>query len=264
MRLRTLFAAGFAASALVLTSACGSGAPHTSDAADGSDSGGDTATTTLTVYAAASLQSSFDEIAEEFTAANPDITVAPISYDGSSTLATQITEGAPVDVFASADEANMTTVTDAGLASDPQAFATNTLVVAVPAGNPADVKTLADLADVKTVLCAPKVPCGNASQTLLSDAGVDVTPVSEEQNVTSVLQKVSAGEADAGLVYATDVQGDDTVESFVPDGADEVVNTYPIVALDDAPNPEAAAAFVEFVNGPEGQAILKEHGFGAP
>ncbi|MFT4212226.1 MAG: molybdate ABC transporter substrate-binding protein [Microbacterium sp.] len=221
---------------------------------------------TLTVYAAASLKTAFDEIADAFEEDNPGVTVQPISYDGSSTLATQILGGASVDVFASADEANMAKVTDAGLAEDAQLFASNTLVIAVPKGNPAGITSLADLADPDNtvVLCAVGVPCGTAAQTLLSNAGLTVNAASYEQNVTAVLTKVAAGEADAGLVYATDVIGDDDVESIVPEGAADVVNYYPIVALDDAPDAEVAAAFVAYVLGEDGQAILSELGFAKP
>jgi molybdate transport system substrate-binding protein len=229
---------------------------------DSAGSGG--GSQTLTVYAAASLKSSFDEIAHDFEQEHPEVDVAPISYDGSSTLATQIEQGAPVDVFASADQANMTTVTDAGLANDPQVFASNTLVVAVPKGNPAGIEDLADLSDATVALCAPKVPCGAASKTLLGNQHVQVTPVTQEQNVTAVEQKVAAGEVDAGLVYATDVRGDDAVDSFAPDGAEDVVNSYPIVALDDAPSSQAAAAFVAYVTGDAGQRVLADHGFGTP
>lgn len=216
---------------------------------------------TVEVAAAASLQRSFDEIARGFEAEHPGVTVQTV-YDGSSTLATQIGEGAPVDVFASADEKNMATV--AAQAPDPRVFAGNTLVIAVPTGNPGGVATLADLARVTTVLCAPEVPCGAASTTLLGNAGVGVTPASVEQNVTAVLTKVAAGEADAGLVYATDVVGRADVEAVVPAGADAVVNRYPIAALTDAPNPSAAAAFVDFVLSAGGQAILADAGFRAP
>jgi molybdate transport system substrate-binding protein len=152
----------------------------------------------------------------------------------------------------------------ADAAVDPQLFATNTLVIAVPAGNPAGIETLADLPGATVVLCAPEVPCGAASATLLSNAGVTVTPASQEQNVSAVLTKVAAAEADAGLVYATDVVGDDAVESIVPEGADDVVNRYPIAALAEAANPEAAAAFIAFVLSDAGQAILADFGFGAP
>ncbi|WP_150958396.1 molybdate ABC transporter substrate-binding protein [Microbacterium testaceum] len=222
---------------------------------------GDSLSGTVEVYAAASLQRSFDEIASAFEAAHPDVTVSAV-YDGSSTLATQIGEGAPADVFASADEKNMAKV--AAQAPDPQLFAGNTLVIAVPKGNPGGVASLADLARVTTVLCAPEVPCGAASQTLLANAGVAVTPVSSEQNVTAVVTKVAANEADAGLVYATDVNGRDDVEAVVPAGADAVVNRYPIAALTDAPNPGAAAAFVAFVLSDEGRRILTDAGFRAP
>ncbi|MGW9628932.1 molybdate ABC transporter substrate-binding protein [Microbacterium sp. NPDC055521] len=216
----------------------------------------------VTVFAAASLRTAFDEIAESFETQYPGITVNPIVYDGSSTLVTQLIEGARADVLATADERSMQSLVDSGLAADQQLFATNTLVVAVPTGNPGDVETLADLADAVTVVCAPQVPCGVASATLLEAADVRVTPASLEQNVTAVLQKVATGEADAGLVYATDVIGDDAVQSFAPEGADEVVNRYPIVALKDAD--ETGALFADFVRGPEGQRILKRLGFGAP
>ncbi len=261
-RTRTRFGALVIASGLAAALVgCAGGGPA-AETAPAEDQPVETRTETLTVYAAASLKAAFDEAAEAFEAENAGIDVLPITYDGSSTLATQIIEGAPVDVFASADERNMQKVVDEGLASGPAAFATNTLVVAVPAGNPGRVETLADLARVTTVLCAPEVPCGGASERLLAAAGVEVTPASLEQNVTAVLAKVSANEADAGLVYATDVQGDDTVESFVPEGADQVVNVYPVVALDDAASPDAAKAFVAFLLGEQGQAILAKHGFG--
>nr|WP_232225416.1 molybdate ABC transporter substrate-binding protein [Leucobacter salsicius] len=238
-----------------------------SPTADSAPVDGQTEPVTITVSAAASLQRSFDEIASAFETAHPEVDVAPIGYDGSSTLATQIIEGAPVDVFASADERNMQLVVDEGLAAGAEVFATNTLVIAVPAGNPAKVTGLADLASAVTVLCAPEVPCGAASAQLLANAGIAVTPASLEQNVTAVLQKVAAGEADAGLVYRTDVVGDDAVESITPEGADAVVNRYPIVALESTARtgPEQAAAaqaFVDFVLGAEGQAVLAAHGFG--
>lgn len=269
MRLRPLIAVSAVslASLLVLTGCAGGGA----------DAGGSTPTPTptatestldgeLTVYAAASLKAAFDEISTAFEEENPGVDVLPVVYDGSSTLATQIIEGAAVDVFASADEKNMTKVTDAGLISAPELFATNTLVVAVPQGNPGGVETLEDLADpaITVVLCAVEVPCGAASQALLTNAGLTVTPASLEQNVTAVLTKVAADEADAGLVYKTDVATNDQVESFEPEGAADVVNSYPIGALKDSANGEAAAAFAAFVTGERGQEILASFGFGAP
>ena len=245
--------------AAALLAGCASTAP--APVASGSASSADAISGTVEVYAAASLQRSFDKIASAFEQEHPGVTVSAV-YDGSSTLATQIGEGAPADVFASADEKNMAKVS--AQAPEPQLFAGNTLVIAVPKGNPGGVRTLADLARVTTVLCAPEVPCGAASTTLLSNAGVTVSPASSEQNVTAVLTKVAAAEADAGLVYATDVVGRDDVEAIVPEGADAVVNRYPIAALTDAPNPDAASAFVAFVLSDEGQRILADAGFRAP
>lgn len=242
------------AAALVLAG-CAAGSQSPAEGAGGAVSG------ELTVYAAASLSGAFDEIGDAFEQANPDVRFTGV-YDGSSTLVTQLLEGAPADVFASADEANMRKLEDAAL--EPTLFASNTLVIAVPAGNPRGVETLDDLVDVTTVLCAPEVPCGAASTALLSSAGVDVDAASLEQNVTAVLTKVAASEADAGLVYATDVVGRDDVEAIVPEGADEVVNHYPIAALSEASNSAGAEAFVTFVLSDEGQRILADHGFGAP
>ncbi|MDF2507511.1 MAG: molybdate transporter substrate-binding protein [Microbacterium sp.] len=250
--------AGTAAIALALLLGGCSATPS----ADSSPSAADGELTgEVTVFAAASLSPVFDEIAEAFTEEHPAVEVAPIVYDGSSVLVTQLAEGAHADVLATADERTMQTLVDTGLAAHSEPFATNTLVIATPAGNPAGVTSLADLAGATTVVCAPEVPCGAASKELLDRAGVSITPASLEQNVSAVLQKIVAGEADAGLVYATDVAGED-VESVVPDGSDEVVNSYPIVALDGST--EAGRAFVEFVHGPVARQILADHGFGAP
>ena len=264
MRGRT--AAVIALSALLALTGCATSA----DA--GTDLTGDSSSTSaapeltgdLTVYAAASLAGAFDDLATAFEQRNPSVDVQPVVYDGSQVLATQIEAGAPADVFASADEKTMAKIGD--LATGPELFASNTLVLVVPAGNPGGVTGLADLArpGLTVVLCAPEVPCGAASQTLLANQGVSVTPASSEQNVTAVLTKVAAGEADAGLVYATDVVGRDDVESTVPDGAAEVVNHYPITAVTASANPDAAAAFIAFVLSDEGQGILSDAGFGVP
>lgn len=247
---------------------CASAAPDTNAApAPAGPSGPNTLEGELTIYAAASLKGAFDEIATEFESQHRGVDVLPIVYDGSSTLVTQLSEGAVADVFASADEANMhKTVTADILAGEPVPFATNTLVIAMPAGNPGDVVDLESLTDpaLSVVLCAPEVPCGAASLRLLDAAGLTVTAKSLEQNVTAVLTKVAEDIADAGLVYATDVAGRDDVEHIVPEGAENVVNRYPIAQLADAPNPAAAAAFIAFVTGPEGQAVLTKHGFGPP
>lgn len=222
---------------------------------------------TITVFAAASLQKTFDEIAATFEKAHPGVDVQ-LSYDGSSTLVTQLTQGAQADVFASADQKNMTKVTDAGLlGGTPTVFATNTLQIAVKPGNPQGLTDLASLAKsgVATVICAAEVPCGSAAQTALKAAGVTLDPASEEQKVTDVVTKVAEGDADAGLVYQTDVSGSDgKVEGIDFKESAEAVNSYPIGVLKDAANPAAAAAFVDAVTGSEGQQVLAAAGFGAP
>lgn len=219
----------------------------------------------ITVFAAASLTGTFTELAEDFEAANPGTTVA-LNFAGSADLVTQIVEGAPADVFASADAKNMAKVTDAGLGDgDPTDFATNVLAIAVPPGNPAGITDFADLAgsDVRLVVCAPEVPCGAATAKVAAETGVDLSPVSEESSVTDVLGKVTSGEADAGLVYVTDVlsAGDD-VEGIEFDESSTAVNTYPIVSLRDSDAPDVARAFVEYV-GSTGQNVLQAAGFGS-
>lgn len=218
---------------------------------------------TVTVFAAASLTESFDELATAFEADHPDVHVV-LNYGGSSTLATQIVEGAPADVFASASPATMAPVVDAGIATAPVDFATNVLELAVPVGNPGSVSGLADLADpdLIVVLCAVEVPCGTAAQKVLDAAGVVPSVDSYEQDVKAVLTKVELDEADAGLVYVTDVRAaGDAVEGIPFPEAQGAVNVYPIATLTDS---AAAAAFVEFVRSPRGRAVLEEAGFGAP
>ncbi|MEV8267092.1 molybdate ABC transporter substrate-binding protein [Microbacterium sp. NPDC076911] len=220
----------------------------------------------LTIFAAASLGAAFNELASEFEEMHTAVDIRPISYDGSSVLATQLIEGAPADVFASADERNMIRVVGESLADNAQFFASNTLVIAVPSTNPGEVTSITDLADpdLTVVLCAPEVPCGSAAQTLLGYGDVHVVAASLEQNVTAVLTKVAAGEADAGLVYASDVQGRDDVEVIVPEGAESVVNHYPIASLLDASDPEIAQAFIGYVLSDDGQAVLQSWGFDTP
>ncbi|MEC5185042.1 molybdate transport system substrate-binding protein [Cryobacterium sp. MP_3.1] len=221
----------------------------------------------ITVFAAASLTATFTGLAETFEAENPGTTVS-VNFAGSSDLVTQIIEGAPADVFASADTTNMTTLTDAALtAADPVDFATNVLEIAVPPGNPAGIADLADLAGagVKLVVCAPEVPCGSATVAVAAAAGVTLTPVSEESSVTGVLGKVTSGEADAGLVYATDVRAaGETVEGIEFEESAEAVNTYPIVALTGSASADVAQAFVDYVTSRGGEDVLTAAGFGAP
>ncbi|MET7468067.1 molybdate ABC transporter substrate-binding protein [Micromonospora sp. NPDC005222] len=220
----------------------------------------------VTVFAAASLTESFTTLGKEYQAAHPGSTVR-FNFGGSSGLATQITQGAPADVFAAASPATMKTVTDAGdAAGEPAVLVRNQLVVAVPRGNPARVGGLADLArpGVKVALCAEQVPCGAAARTALDAAGVRLTPATLEQDVKGALAKLRLGEVDAALVYRTDVRaapGLDAVE--FPESA-RAVNDYPIVVLCAAGNPAGARAFVDFVRSDAGLAVLTAAGFQAP
>ncbi len=237
----------------------------TTSAAGSTSSGAGTLSGELTIFAAASLKKGFDELREQFQTANPGVTVKEITYDGSSALVTQIQGGAQVDVFASADTKNMDKIAD--MVQTPVEFATNTLQIAVAPGNPKGITSLADLAKpgVTVVLCAPEVPCGSAAHTALDKAGVTVTPVSEEQSVTAVLTKVASGDADAGLVYKTDVMASGGKVDGVdfPEAA-EAVNHYPIAVLKDAKNPDAGQAFIDLVTSVAGQAVLADLGFGKP
>ncbi|MGO1850115.1 molybdate ABC transporter substrate-binding protein [Microbacterium sp.] len=218
--------------------------------------------TPVTVFAAASLQGAFEEIAAAFEAEHPDVDIRPIVTDGSNVLVTQIEEGAAPDIVATANEQTFDRIADD--VSEARIFATNTLVIVTPPDAETPVSDLADLADpgLNVVLCAPEVPCGAASGTLLDSVGVELTPASEEQNVTAVLTKVATGVADAGLVYRTDVVGRD-VGVLDATGADEVISRYPIGVLDAAPEPDAAAEFVDYVTGDSGRAVLEARGFGA-
>jgi molybdate transport system substrate-binding protein len=222
---------------------------------------------TLTVLAAASLTDSFTALEEKFEADHPGVDVR-ISFAGSSALVQQITNGAPADVFASADEKNMTKVTDAGLASGtPEVFATNELTIAVPPDNPAGIASFADLAKdgVVVVVCAPQVPCGAATEKVEQATGVTIKPVSEEQDVKSVLNKVQTGEADAGLVYVTDVNSaGDKVKGIAFPESKEAVNSYPITVLQDAPQADLAKEFVDLVTSDAGKAELEKVGFVVP
>jgi molybdate transport system substrate-binding protein len=221
---------------------------------------------TLTVYAASSLTTAFEELGETFEGEHDGVEVE-LSFAGSSDLVAQIQQGAPADVFASADEANMAKLVAGDLAAgDPVVFATNTLQIAVPPGNPAGVTSLDDLAgDLNLVVCAPEVPCGAAAAQVAEAGAVALRPVSEEQSVTDVLNKVASGEADAGLVYVTDVRGaGDAVEGIAFPEAESVVNRYPIVPVVDAEQPDLAQDFVDLVTSDEGRDVLREAGFGLP
>jgi molybdate transport system substrate-binding protein len=250
-------------SSIILLAAVGSACGD--DSSGGGSGGGEE--TTITVYAAASLTKTFTEIGKQFESDHDGVTVE-FSFGGSSDLVSQLQEGAPADVFASADEANMEKLTAEDLqAADPEDFASNTLEIATPPGNPAGISSFADLAGdgVNVVVCAPEVPCGAAAVKAEAATGVTLQPVSEEQSVTDVLAKVTSGEADAGLVYVTDVAGaGDAVDGVPFPESSDIVNTYPIVALQDSKHGDLAQEFVDFVLGDTGQGILEEAGFAQP
>lgn len=230
---------------------------------DGGEGGG---SRTLTVYAAASLTRSFEQVGEEFEADHEGVEVE-FSFSGSSDLVAQIQEGAPADVFASADLANMDKLTAEGHeGQEPRTFATNTLQIAVAPGNPLGIGSLADVTgeDLNLVTCAPAVPCGAAAQEAAEAAGIELSPVSEEQSVTDVLAKVTSGEADAGLVYVTDVIGAAGAVLGVdfPE-ASAAVNTYSIATVAGSEAGDLAEDFVDLVLSEDGQAVLRDAGFGA-
>lgn len=226
-----------------------------------------TQTQTLTVFAAASLKTTFTALGQQFESSHAGTEII-FSFGGSSDLVTQLQQGAPGDVFASADTKNMDKATgDALVAGDPVNFASNTLEIAVPPDNPAKITSFADLAraGVKVVTCAPQVPCGAATQKVETATGVDVKPVSEENSVTDVLNKVTSGEADAGLVYKTDVKSAGDKVTGVPFAeSSEAVNVYPIAVLTGSKNADLAQEFVDLVTGAEGQQVLADAGFGKP
>jgi molybdate transport system substrate-binding protein len=243
------------------------GADDNGTTGDGGGGGGGGGGTTLTVYAASSLTATFEEIGKEFEATHDGVDVK-FSFGGSSDLAAQIQQGAPADVFASADTATMDKLVDDGLTgAAPRAFATNTLEIATPPDNPAGITTFQDLAEpgVELVVCAPEVPCGAAAQSVAEGAGVTLSPVSEEQSVTDVLAKVTSGEADAGLVYVTDVQAaGDAVHGITFPEAASVVNTYPVAPVKGTDEPDLAQELVDLVLGHAGQRVLRDAGFGKP
>ncbi|WP_420180866.1 molybdate ABC transporter substrate-binding protein [Paenarthrobacter sp. TA1.8] len=222
---------------------------------------------TVTVFAAASLKSTFTKIAADFEAANPGTKVT-LNFAGSSDLVTQITQGAPADVFASADTKNMTKLIDAKLIDGtPTNFATNVLQIAVPPSNPASISSFADLSKpgVKVVVCAPEVPCGSATETIQMAAGTTLTPVSEESSVSDVLGKVTSQEADAGLVYVSDVKtAGDKVKGIPFTESDNAVNTYPVATVGATQNKDVAQAFIAAVTGAAGKKVLTDAGFGTP
>lgn len=272
--MNTPFAIG-AASVVLLVAACGS----TSTSTDGSPSAapannngsasapGGSGSGILTVFAAASLKKTFTELGSQFESSHPGVKVT-FSFAGSSDLVAQLQQGARADVFASADTTNMDKATGDNLIEGaPVVFTSNTLEIAVPPGNPGKVAALKDLTNpaVKVVVCAPQVPCGSATDKVEAAAGLTITPVSEEQSVTDVLNKVVTGQADAGLVYRTDVKGvGDKVEGIDFRESSSAVNQYPIGVLAGSADKQLAQSFVDLVSGPQGQRVLTDAGFVKP
>lgn len=244
----------------LLGAGCGSAGPtsSTGSAREGS----------ITVSAATSLSAALTEIGERFEAANPGIDVS-FNFAASSTLAAQILDGAPADVFASADEPNMTEVADRDLlAGEPAVVARNELVIVTKPGNPTGITSLADLADGGVIsMCGEEVPCGRYARQALDRARVSIpeSKVTRGQNVDATLTAVTEGDAVAGIVYATDAMAaGDSVDAVAIPADHDVVASYPIAILSSAGNPESAGAFVSYVLSEDGRAILEEHGFLPP
>jgi molybdate transport system substrate-binding protein len=253
-----------AVTAVLALAACGSGSSAGGTGSSASVAAGSHGN--ITVLAAASLKESFTAIGKAFEAANPG-TAVTLSFGPSSTLARQITQGAPADVFASASGKNMQQVVDAKAATDQTPFVKNVLEIAVPPDNPGRIAALADLAKpgLKVALCQPQVPCGDLAQKVLAKAKVTVTPATLEADVKATLTKVQLGEVDAGLVYVTDVKaaGDKVTAVRIPPDVN-LATTYPIAALSGSANPDLAKAFVQYVLSGPARAELTEAGFQTP
>jgi molybdate transport system substrate-binding protein len=254
---------GVAAASLLTAGCSSSSSSSASGATNGSNTSGNLSGTVI-VFAAASLNGAFDKIGGQFEQAHPGVALK-FNYGGSSSLATSLTQGAKADVFASANTKNMETVQSADLVSGtPANFAQNKLEIAVIKGNPMHIGSVSDLSKngVKVAVCQEDVPCGSYSADVFKKADVTVKPVTEETSVTGVVTKVSLGEADAGVVYTTDVKaaGDKVTGVPIPDDLNVTAN-YPIAQLKDAPNAAAAKAFESYVLSPEGQTVLHSYGF---
>jgi molybdate transport system substrate-binding protein len=254
-----------AALAAVAVAGCSSSS-STSSSTPAASSSPAAATGTITVFAAASLMGTFTQLGTQFEAAHPGDTVK-FSFGPSSGLATDITSGAPADVFASAAPANMDTVVKAGDASNPQTFAKNTMEVAVPPTNPAKVTSVNDLAksSVKVALCQPQVPCGVVAAEVFKNAGITVKPVTLQPDVKSVLTQVELGSVDAGMVYVTDVMAAGAkVKGVTIPASDNASTEYPIATITSSTHKSIAEAFVAYVLSPPGQQVLTAAGFQQP
>ena len=247
--------------------ACGGASDSTNSAAPATAASADTAITgEVTVFAAASLQDAFQELATSFEAAHAGVHIT-FDFQGSQDLVTALDGGSPADVLATANNSTMTDAANKGLVGEQTEFATNVLTLIVPAGNPAGVTGINDgsLDNADLVICAPEVPCGEATAKLADELGVTLNPVSEEQKVTDVRGKVESGEAQAGIVYTTDAAKSGSKVEPIALPANSVINHYPIALTKSAGNPQAAQAFIDYVLSPEGQKVLQDtYGFGAP
>ena len=247
--------------------ACGGASDSTNSAAPATAASADTAITgEVTVFAAASLQDAFQELATSFEAAHAGVHIT-FDFQGSQDLVTALDGGSPADVLATANNSTMTDAANKGLVGEQTEFATNVLTLIVPAGNPAGVTGINDgsLDKADLVICAPEVPCGEATQKLAAELGVTLNPVSEEQKVTDVRGKVESGEAQAGIVYTTDAAKSGSKVEPIALPANSVINHYPIALTKSAGNPQAAQAFIDYILSPEGQKVLQDtYGFGAP
>jgi len=253
----------FAVIAAVLAAAAAAGC---SSSTSSPSAGSSPSTGTITVFAAASLTESFTQLGKQFEAAHPGDTVK-FSFGPSSGLATQITSGAPADVFASAAPGNMDDVVNAGDASSPQNFAKNTMEVATPPDNPGNVNSVNDLAkkSVKVALCQPQVPCGVVAAEVFKNAGITVKPVTLQPDVKSVLTQLETGNVDAGMVYVTDVQAAGSkVNGVTIPASDNASTLYPIATINSSEHKSIAQAFMNYVLSPAGQQVLKAAGFESP
>ena len=275
MRTRSVVASLAAAALLAGCAGADASGEESGGGADGAGAAAEGPSGTLSVFAAASLTDVFTELGEQLERRYPDLDVR-FNFAGSSALAAQLGQGAPADVFASADEAQMERVVDEGLAAEPELFAANRLMLAFPLDDPAGIDQHADVAgipdlgvlvdrDITLAVCAPEVPCGTAAAEVLDRAGLSDVPDTYEEDVRAVLTKVLLGEVDAGLVYRTDVQtaeGKVLARAFTE--AEAARNRYPVSALTDAPNPAAAEAFVDLLLSDEGWQVLEKAGFSRP
>lgn len=226
--------------------------------------GAEDQTRTLTVLAAASLTDVFEDLAADFESAHDDARVT-LSFGSSTDLAEQVADGAPGDVLATADETSMQLAEDAGVTGEVSAFATNVLTIVTPPDNPADIDSLDDLEGSTWVRCTDEAPCGRVAAAVLEDNDVTAEPASLEEDVRATLDKVVSGEADAGLVYASDAvaAGDDVLAVAVP-GAESEPTSYFMTVLEQSADADLAQQWVDFVTSDQGLAVLERAGFGAP